>query len=99
MNATEQPEPLLVAILGPTASGKSALAINLAQQFSGEIVSCDSVAVYRDFDIGTAKPTREERALVPHHLLDIVAPDQPFTAGDYSRRARAAIDEISRRGK
>ena len=99
MNVSAQPEPLLVVVLGPTASGKSALAINLAQQFSGEIVSCDSVAVHRDFDIGTAKPTREERRLVPHHLLDIVAPGEPFTAGDYSRRARAAIDEISRRGK
>ena len=99
MNSTAQLGPLLVVILGPTGSGKSALAISLARQFAGEIVSCDSVAVYRGFDVGTAKPTPEQRALVPHHLLDIVAPDEPFTAGDYSRRARAVLHEISRRGK
>jgi tRNA dimethylallyltransferase len=92
-------EPLLLVILGPTGSGKSALAITLAQQYSGEIVSCDSVALYRDFDIGTAKPTPDQRALVRHHLLDIAAPDKPFTAGDYSRAARAAIADISGRGK
>ncbi len=93
-----QPEPLLVVILGPTASGKSALAIQLAQEFAGEIVSCDSVALYRYFEIGTAKPTREQRALVPHHLLDVAEPDEPFTAGEYARQARAIIDEIARRG-
>lgn len=96
MNATE---PLLVVVLGPTASGKSALAITLAQQFSGEIVSCDSVAVYRELDIGTAKPTRDELALVPHHMLDIVSLEEPFTAGEYARRARAAIAAISARNK
>ncbi len=94
MPSSSQPEPLLVAVLGPTASGKSALAVNLAQQFAGEIVSCDSVAVYRHFQIGTAKPTAEQRALVPHHLLDITEPDEPFTAGDYSRQARVAITDI-----
>jgi tRNA dimethylallyltransferase len=94
-----QAEPLLLVILGPTGSGKSALAITLAQQYSGEIVSCDSVALYRHFDIGTAKPTPDQRALVRHHLLDIAAPDEPFTAGDYSRAARAAIADISGRGK
>ncbi len=99
MTALSQPEPLLVVIVGPTASGKSALAIGLAQQFAGEIVSCDSVAVYRRFDIGTAKPTREECALVPHHLLDIAEPGEPFTAGEYARRARAAIAEIVQRGR
>jgi len=99
MNSKPQQQPLLVVILGPTGSGKSALAISLAQRFSGEIISCDSVAVYRDLDIGTAKPTREQRALVPHHLVDVAAPDEPFTAGDYSRAARAAIAEISGRGK
>jgi tRNA dimethylallyltransferase len=96
MNATE---PLLVVLLGPTASGKSALAITLAQQFSGEIVSCDSVAVYRELDIGTAKPTRDDRALVPHHLVDVVSLDEPFTAGEYARRAREAIGAISGRGR
>jgi len=99
MNATAQPEPLLVVVLGPTASGKSVLAITLAQRFSGEIVSCDSVAVYRDFDVGTARPTREQRAMVPHHLIDVAAPEERFTAGDYARRGREAIAEISRRGR
>jgi len=94
-----QSDPLLVVIVGPTASGKSALAIQLAEQFSGEIVSCDSVALYRHFDIGTAKPGREQRALVPHHLLDIAEPDEPFTAGEYARQARAIIHEIARRGR
>jgi tRNA dimethylallyltransferase len=97
MPSSSQPDPLLVVVLGPTATGKSALAVNLARQFAGEIVSCDSVAVYRYFEIGTAKPTAEQRALVPHHLLDVVEPDEPFTAGDYSRQARVAIGEIRRR--
>ncbi len=93
------PDPLLVVILGPTASGKSSLAIHLARQFAGEIVSCDSVAVYRHFEIGTAKPTLKQRALVPHHLLDVAAADEPFTAGDYARQARAVIVEIAGRGR
>ena len=99
MTVSTQPEPLLVAILGPTASGKSALAVTLAQRFDGEIVSCDSVAVYRHFEIGTAKPSQQQRALVPHHLLDVAEPGEPFTAGEYSRRARAVIQEITKRGK
>jgi tRNA dimethylallyltransferase len=99
MTPSSQSEPLLVVILGPTAAGKSALAIELAQRFSGEIVSCDSVAVYRYFEIGTAKSTREQRAVVPHHLLDIAEPSELFTAGEYSRRARDVISEIARRGK
>jgi len=99
MNPTAKAGPLLLVILGPTASGKSALAITLAQQFSGEIVSCDSVAVYREFDVGTSKPTLQQRAMVPHHLLDVAAPEQAFTAGDYSRRAREVIAEISGRGR
>ena len=99
MTSSSQPEPLLVVILGPTAAGKSSLAIELARQFAGEIVSCDSVAVYRHFEIGTAKPAREDRARVPHHLLDVAEPDEAFTAGEYSRRARAVIDEIAQRGK
>ena len=99
MNPSPQPEPLLVVVLGPTASGKSALAIELARRFSGEIVSCDSVAVYRHFEIGTAKPTREERAVVPHHLLDVAEPGEACTAGEYSRQARAVIRQIVERGK
>ena len=90
--------PLLVVVLGPTASGKTALSLALAQQFHGEIVNCDSVAVYREFEIGTAKPSREERALAPHHLLDIVSPGEAFTAGDYSRCARTALHQVTQRG-
>jgi tRNA dimethylallyltransferase len=86
-------------LLGPTGSGKTALSLALAEHFNGEIVSCDSVAVYRGMDLGTAKPSQEERARVPHHLIDIVNPDQPFTAGEYSRRARAALRDIASRGK
>ena len=92
-------DPLLIVILGPTASGKSALAIELAARFAGEIVSCDSVALYRHFDIGTAKPSPEQRALVPHHLLDVAEPDEPFTAGEYARQARRVIREIAGRGR
>ncbi|HWJ20568.1 MAG TPA: tRNA (adenosine(37)-N6)-dimethylallyltransferase MiaA, partial [Geobacterales bacterium] len=92
-----QSEPLLVVILGPTGSGKSALAIALAQQFAGEVVSCDSVAIYRHFEVGTAKPTSQQRALAPHHLLDVAEPDQPFTAGEYARQARIVIEEIANR--
>lgn len=92
-------EPVLLAILGPTASGKTALSLRLAEQFGGEIVSCDSVAVYRDLEIGTAKPSKQERARVPHHLIDVAGPSEDFTAGDYSRMARAAISEIHDRGR
>ncbi len=92
-------DPLAVLILGPTGSGKTTLSLALAEQFSGEIVSCDSVAVYRGMDLGTAKPTPEERARIPHHLIDVADPDQPFTAGEYSRQARAALREIANCGK
>jgi tRNA dimethylallyltransferase len=90
-------DPLLVAVVGPTASGKTALALTLAERFGGEIVNCDSVAVYRDFEIGTAKPTAAERARVPHHLLDIVEPSGYFTAGDYARCGRKVLAEIRQR--
>lgn len=89
----------LIAILGPTAVGKSALALQLAEEFRGEIVSADSRQVYRGMDIGTAKPTRAERARVPHHLLDVVNPDEPFTLAQYQRLAYAAIADIHARGK
>jgi len=91
--------PLAVILLGPTGSGKTALSLALAERFGGEIVSCDSVAVYRGMELGTAKPTREERARVPHHLIDVADPDEPFTAGKYSRAARAALREIVGRGR
>jgi tRNA dimethylallyltransferase len=87
----------LVVLAGPTASGKTALAIRLAERFGGEIVSCDSVAVYREMEIGTAKPTAEERALVLHHLIDVAWPDEQVTAGDYSRLAREALRGITER--
>ena len=83
-------EPLLVVILGPTASGKTSLSLAVAAQFHGEIVNCDSVAMYREFEIGTAKPTKEERAQAPHHLLDFVDPTRHITAGEYARMARRA---------
>lgn len=89
----------LVVILGPTASGKTTLSLAIAERFQGEIVNCDSVAVYREFEIGTAKPDAAQRASAPHHLLDVVSPREAFTAGDYSRLARAALSEISSRGK
>jgi len=95
----DSPAPLALLILGPTGSGKTALSLTLAERFHGEIISCDSVAVYRGMDLGTAKPTLDERARIPHHLIDVVDPDQPFTAGDYSRQARAALREISGRNK
>jgi tRNA dimethylallyltransferase len=90
--------PLLVAILGPTASGKTALSLALARALEGEIVNCDSVAMYREFEIGTAKPTAEERASAPHHLFDIVEPTGHITAGEYARQARQVLTEIKARG-
>jgi tRNA dimethylallyltransferase len=90
-------EPLLVVILGPTGSGKTALSLRLAREFRGEIVNCDSVAMYREFDIGTAKPSLEQRAQAPHHLFDFVEPTQEVTAGEYARQARLALAEISSR--
>lgn len=89
--------PLIVVLLGPTGSGKTALSLALAGRFSGEIVSCDSVAVYRGLELGTAKPTREERARIRHHLIDVAEPDELFTAGEYSRLARKALQEIKAR--
>lgn len=92
-----QPGPLLVAVLGPTASGKTALSLALAERFRGEIVNCDSVAMYREFEIGTAKPSAAERARVQHHLLDFVAPTGYVTAGEYSRLGRTVLGEIQSR--
>ena len=91
------PEPLLVVILGPTASGKTALSLALAQKFDGEIVNCDSVAMVREFDIGTAKPSPAERDRAPHHLFDVVDPTQYITAGEYARQARQVLKEIDLR--
>ena len=87
-----------MVLLGPTGVGKSALALHLAQRFGGEIISCDSMQVYRGFDIGTDKPTPAMRRSVPHHLLDIVGPSAQFTAADFVREALAAIRLIKARG-
>jgi len=89
----------VVVVTGPTSAGKSALAIELAEKFGGEIVNADSMQVYRYMDIGTAKPTPEQRARVPHHLLDVVTPDVPYSAGRYLADARRAAGEIQARGK
>jgi len=87
-------DPLLVVLLGPTGSGKTSLSLALARHFGGEIVSCDSVAVYRSMEIGTAKPTPAERREIPHHLIDVLPPSEFCTAGDYARLARKTIAEI-----
>jgi len=89
----------LIAIVGPTAVGKSALAIRLAQVFDAEIVSADSRQVYRYVDIGTAKPSPEERALVPHHLIDVVDPDEDFSLALYQEMAYQVVEDINRRGR
>ncbi len=89
----------VVAVAGPTGAGKSELALRLAREFGGEVVNCDSLQIYRYFDIGTAKLTRAEMGGIPHHLIDILDPDQVFTAGEYARLGRAALQEISRRAR
>ena len=94
----EQRSPL-ITLLGPTAAGKTALSLALAERFEGEIVSADSRLIYQGMDIGTAKPTAEERARVPHHLLDVTTPDRPLTLAEYQRLAYVAIDDIHRRGR
>jgi tRNA dimethylallyltransferase len=90
-------ERLLVIILGPTASGKTALSLALAEKFAGEIVNCDSVAMYREFDIGTAKPSSEDRTRALHHFFDCVDTTQSMTAGEYARQARQTLAEIAAR--
>lgn len=92
-------KPRLIVIVGPTAVGKTSVAIALAKQLNGEIISADSMQVYRYMDIGTAKPTPEERNQAPHHLIDIVNPDEAFNASCFMERARAVIADIQKRGK
>jgi tRNA dimethylallyltransferase len=96
MNAPSA-NPPLVAVIGPTASGKSALGIWLAQQLGGEIVACDSTQLYRGFNIGTAKPSERERGAIPHHLIDALDPQQASTAGGYREMAERTLDELRRR--
>ena len=92
-------DPFLIAIVGPTASGKSHLAIRVAQRFDGEILNCDSLQMYRYFDLGSAKTPVEQRGGVPHHFLDVLNPDEQFAAGEYMRQARAALAEVAARGR
>ena len=89
----------MIAIVGPTASGKTALALELAEEFNGEIICADSRTLYRGMDIGTAKPTAEERARVPHHILDVLEPGQRLGAAEFAKMARAAEADIVSRGK
>lgn len=93
-----KPHPL-IAVVGPTASGKTALALALAERLAAEIVNCDAVQIYRGFDIGSAKLAPEERRGIAHHLLDAVDPQAVFTAGDYAREARAVLDRLRKSGK
>jgi tRNA dimethylallyltransferase len=95
MNASA--ETPLITIVGPTASGKSALGVWLARQLGGEVVACDSTQLYRGFDVGTAKPTVEERQGVPHHLIDVLDPREPSTAGGYRERAIAVLEDLRAR--
>jgi tRNA dimethylallyltransferase len=92
-------KPKIVVIVGPTASGKSTAAVELAQHFGAEIINADSMQVYKYMDIGTAKPSSEERRLVPHHLIDILYPDEEFSAGLFCEEARQSISELSAREK
>ena len=89
----------IAAVTGPTASGKTSLAIALARELDGEVISCDSMQIYRGMSIGTAKPTPEELASVRHHLIDILPPDAPYSCSDYVKDAEAAIEDIVSRGK
>ena len=95
----DAPQHPLVAVAGPTGSGKSELALLIAEKFNGEVVNCDSLQVYRYFDIGTAKLPLAERRGIPHHLIDIVDPDEVFTAGEFARLGRQVVAEITARGK
>ena len=97
-SSTDSPAPL-VALVGPTASGKSTLGVWLAERIGGEIVACDSTQVYRGFDVGTAKATPVERQRVPHHLLDILNPEDVFTAGEYRQRAIEVLEDLRQRGR
>lgn len=96
---TDPVVPVALAVVGPTASGKSSLAMELARRLGAEIISMDSRQVYRGMDIGTAKPTREQRAAVPHHGLDLVDPDERFSAGMFARLARRWIEQVRERGR
>jgi len=89
----------IIAVAGPTASGKTALAIELAKRYDGEIVSCDSMQIYRRMDIGTAKPDADELAAVPHHMIDVAEPWETCSVADFVKKARAAVDDVLSRSK
>jgi len=89
----------LVVITGPTASGKTSLAMEVAKLFNGEIICADSRTIYKGMDIGTAKPSKKEQEAIPHHIIDVVEPNQPFTVADFKELALKAIDDITKRGK
>lgn len=99
MNPDSDPRPLAIALMGPTASGKTALALEWAQRLGGEIISVDSALVYRGLDIGAAKPTLAERQLVAHHMLDLREPWQPYSAAEFAVDARRSLEDIVARGK
>ncbi|MGZ8233632.1 tRNA (adenosine(37)-N6)-dimethylallyltransferase MiaA [Methylobacter tundripaludum] len=94
-----KPNPPVVFLMGPTASGKTALSVQLAQALDGEIISVDSALVFKGMDIGTAKPTQEERGGISHHLIDILDPAESFSTGQFRKQALALMDDITRRGK
>ena len=96
---TNQPKPFLVVIVGPTASGKTELSIEVAKKFNGEIISGDSMQVYKNMDIGTAKVTRDEMDGITHHMIDILEPDESFSAFEFKKRAEVCIEDITNRGK
>ena len=101
---TDSPEntltpPLVAAVIGPTASGKTSLSIELAKKLGGEVISCDSMQIYRGMDIGTAKPTKTEMDGVPHHMIDVCDPSDDFSAADYAAQAKIALDDVIARGK
>ena len=89
----------IICVVGPTASGKTAFAVRLAQSLDGEVISCDSMQIYRRMDIGTAKPTVEEMAQIPHHMIGIVEPDEDFSVGKYVQMADAVLQDVLARGK
>ena len=99
MHLTNSPREKLIVILGATSTGKSSLALTLAENFDTEIISADSMAVYKNFNVGTAKPTQAELERVPHHMIDILDAEEKFSVGEFVRRARPIISELNRRGK
>ena len=92
-------KPKVIVIVGPTASGKTALSIEVAKKINGEIVSCDSMQIYKDMDIGSAKPTQEEMQGIKHYMIDIVTPEERFSVAEYKKQAETAIEEILEKGK